>query len=187
MPIAALRYAVFVAFLVCALIAAGAWAVRTRRINPFSGAGRTLRDVTDPLIAPIERWLVRRGGNPQAAPWWLLALALLGGILTITLVEWLAFQAARVASASRGGTRGIVRLLVYYAGQLLLLAILVRVIASWFGAFRYSRWMRPVYGLTDWIIEPLRRIVPTFGMIDITPIVAWFVIQIVLAWLMRVL
>jgi YggT family protein len=186
-PLAPLRYAVFVAFLACALIAAGAWAVRTRRVDPFGSLGRTLRQLTDPVIRPIERWLASRGGNPQSAPWWLVGFAVVGGILIITLVEWVAFQAAKVALASRDGARGLVRLLVYYAGWLVMVAILVRVIGSWFGAFRYSRWMRPAYVLTDWIIEPLRRIVPRFGMVDITPIVAWLILQVVLAWLMRVL
>ncbi|HWP38873.1 MAG TPA: YggT family protein [Gemmatimonadales bacterium] len=187
MPLAPLRYAVFVAFVVCTLIAIAAWGVRTRRVAPFSSLGRTVRQLTDPIIRPIERWIVGRGGNPQAAPWWLVGFAVVGGILVISVTEWIAFQATRVAAASRGGPREVVKLLVYYAGWLVMVAILIRVIGSWFGAFRYSRWMRPVYVLTDWIIEPLRRIVPRFGMIDITPIVAWFLIQIVLAWLMRVL
>ena len=187
MQLTLLRYAVFATFAVSALLAGGAWALRTHRMNPFSAAGQSLRRLTEPVIGPLERWLVRRGGNPQAAPWWLVGIALVGGILVITLVEWVALQFARVTAASRGGPRGLLRLSVFYAGQLVLLAIVVRVIASWFGAFRYSRWMRPVYILTDWVIEPLRRIIPPLGMIDVTPIVAWFALQIVLSWLMRVL
>ncbi|HEX9579545.1 MAG TPA: YggT family protein [Gemmatimonadales bacterium] len=187
MSFALLRYAVFVVFLVSAALGLGAWALRTRRVNPFSAAGQTLRRVTDPVITPLERWLVRRGGNPHAAPWWLMGLALVGGILVITLVQALAFQLARVAAASRGGPRGVLRLVVYYTGQLVLLALVVRVIASWFGAFRYSRWMRPVYVLTDWVVEPLRRVIPPLGMIDVTPIVAWLVIQLLLAFVMRLL
>ncbi|HLZ46338.1 MAG TPA: YggT family protein, partial [Gemmatimonadales bacterium] len=46
------------------------------------------------------------------------------------------------------------------------------VIASWFGQFRYSRWIRPAYFLTDWLVEPLRRIVPPLGGLDLTPLVA---------------
>jgi YggT family protein len=32
--------------------------------------------------------------------------------------------------------------------------------------------------LTEWLLAPLRRIIPPLGMIDITPIVAYFVIQL---------
>jgi YggT family protein len=83
--------------------------------------------------------------------------------------------------------RGWVRLVVYYAGQVVLIALLVRVFASWFGAGRYNRWIRWAYVLTDWVVEPLRRIIPPLGMFDITPLVAWFAIRIVTGWLMRVL
>jgi YggT family protein len=44
--------------------------------------------------------------------------------------------------------------------------------------------MRPVYFLTDWIVEPLRRIIPPLGMIDISPFVAWFVVQILTSLLL---
>jgi YggT family protein len=182
-----LRYAVFAAFVMSLLVALGSWAVRTRLINPFSGAARLIRILTDPLINPVERWVLRRGGNPQQAPWWLLGIVVVGGILLITVAQWLLVQASRMSVTLQGGPRGLLRMLVYYAGQLVLIALLVRVIASWFGVFRYSRWMRPAYVLTDWIVEPLGKIIPPLGMIDITPLVAWFVLRIALSWLMRVL
>jgi len=182
-----LRYVVFAAFVVSALIAVGSWAVLTRRISPFSGVARLIRTLTDPIINPTERWVHRRGGNPQHAPWWLLGVVVVGGILLITVAQWLLTQFARASFAANGGPRGVLRLAVYYAGQLVLIALIVRVIASWFGAFRFSPWMRPVYFLTDWMIKPLRKIIPPIGMIDLTPLVAWIALRVVLSWLMRVL
>ena len=174
-PLEVLRYAVFAAFVASLAVAVGSWAVRTRRISPFSGAARLIRSLTDPII------------NPQHAPWWLLGIVVVGGILLITVAQWLVAQLARASFAANAGPRGVLRLAVYYLGQLVLIALIVRVIASWFGAFRFSRWMQPVYFLTDWIIQPLRRIIPPLGMIDITPLVAWFALRIVLNWLMGVL
>ncbi len=182
-----LRYAVFAVFIAGGVVALGSWAVRSRRINPFSGVARFIRALTDPVIDPIERWQLKRGGNPQHAPWWLLGATVVGGILVITVAQWLADQLVRTSFAWQTGPRGLLRLAVYYLGQLVLIALIVRVVASWFGVFGYSRWMRPVYWLTDWIIQPLRKIVPPFGMIDVTPLVAWLLIRIVLSWLMRVL
>ena len=174
-PLEELRYAVFAAFVASLAVAVGSWAVRTRRISPFSGAARLIRSLTDPII------------NPQHAPWWLLGIVVVGGIPLITVAQWLVAQLARASFAANAGPRGVLRLAVYYLGQLVLIALIVRVIASWFGAFRFSRWMQPVYFLTDWIIQPLRRIIPPLGMIDITPLVAWFALRIVLNWLMGVL
>ena len=52
-------------------------------------------------------------------------------------------------------------------------------IAAWFGMFRYSRWVRPAYILTDWIVEPMRRIVPLVGAFDLSPLVAMIVLSLV--------
>ena len=38
--------------------------------------------------------------------------------------------------------------------------------------------------LTDWIIEPIRRILPPFGMIDFSPLVAWLVLTLVRGFVM---
>lgn len=41
--------------------------VHTRRINTFSSVARFFRGSIDPLLAPIERRIVRRGGIPSNA------------------------------------------------------------------------------------------------------------------------
>ncbi|MFQ6045698.1 MAG: YggT family protein [Gemmatimonadales bacterium] len=172
-----LRYAGFAVFALAAVIAFGSWAVRTRRINPFSTVGQALRRMSDPVLTPLETWLHRRGGNPQNAGWWLLGISIVGGIVVITFAEWLVVVSARIGGAAARGPRGILRLLVYYAGQVVVIALIARVIGSWFGVGRYNRWMRPAYLLTDWLVEPLRRIVPPFGMIDASPLVAFLLLQ----------
>jgi HAMP domain-containing protein len=62
-----LRFTVFAFLVFSAGVALGSWAVRTRRINPFGRVGQTIRRLSDPVLAPIETWLLRRGGNPQQA------------------------------------------------------------------------------------------------------------------------
>jgi YggT family protein len=185
--LAVIRDLVFFAFLWASLVAFGSWAVRTRAISPFGYAARLIRRLSDPIVGRIERWQLRRGGNPQNAPWWLLGGVLVGGIVLVSGSQWLvgAFRDASYIAAA--GPRGVLRLVVYYAGRLVIFALIVRVIGSWIGVFRYNRWMRWAYFLTDWIVEPLRRIIPPFGMIDITPLVAWFLLWILLGWVMRLL
>ena len=62
--------------------------------------------------------------------------------------------------------------------SLIMVAIFVRVIASWFGVSEYRRWMRPLVLLSDWIIQPIRRILPPAGMVDFSPMVAWLVLWV---------
>src|SRR5690349_24599404 len=74
------RYVVFAAFGVSVLVALASWLVRTRRISPFGFPGRALRAMSEPLIQPVERRLVRAGGNPVNAGWWLVVgVAAAGG------------------------------------------------------------------------------------------------------------
>ncbi len=175
---AGLRYAVLGLVVLAAIIALGSWLVRTRRVSPFGMLGRTLRSATDPIIRPVERRLVRMGGNPTHAGGWLVVLTAVAGILLLSLAGWLVgtFETAR-ATAS-GGPRGTVILIVDLAYRILFAALIVRVIASWFGMFRYSKWIRPFYILTDWMVEPIRRIVPALGAIDLSPLVAMIVLSI---------
>jgi len=174
-----LRLVVFATFVFSSAVALGSWAVRARRLNPFSRSGQIIRRLSDPVLSPIETWLVRRGGNPHQAGIWLVGISVVGGILVVTVIQWLVVQAAGIAQVSVSGPRAIARTLVYYASQLVLLALIVRVIGSWFGKGQFTPWMRPFYVLTDWIVRPLRRIIPPIGMIDITPLVAWFLILVI--------
>jgi YggT family protein len=173
------RFIVFVALAGATAVAVGAWAVRTRRLNPFSRLGQTVRRLTDPVLAPMETFLARRGGNPQNAAWWVLGIVIVGGIILLSGVQWIATTAIQTTHAVAEGPRGIAFVLVVWTSKLLVLAILVRVFGSWFGKGRFTPWMRPFYLLTDWMIVPLRRFVPQFGMFDVTPLVAWVLIIVI--------
>jgi YggT family protein len=178
-PQAVLRYTVFGLVVLAAIVALGSWLVRTRRVSPFGVLGRTLRSVTDPVVRPVERRLVRMGGNPVHAGGWLVVLTAVAGIVLVSLAGWLVgtFQTARAAAS--GGPRGTFTLIVDLAYRILFAALIVRVIASWLGMFRYSRWIRPAYLLTDWFVEPIRRVVPPLGAMDLSPLVAMIVLSIV--------
>ncbi len=66
--------------------------------------------------------------------------------------------------------------LLFYA---LNLAILIRVIVSWLNVNPYNPFVSFVYQVTDPILEPLRRIIPPLGMIDISPIIAMLLLSVV--------
>jgi YggT family protein len=183
----ALRLAVLVVAVATLLVSLGSWAVTTRRISPFSRLARLIRGVSDPILRPVEGWLVTRGRNPQDAPWWLLGGVVVGGILALTLAQWLWGTVTNLVAAGRSGPRSTVRLVIYLGFQLVLFALIARVVGSWFGAGRFNRWLRPAYLVTDWIVEPLRRFIPPMGMIDITPLAAWLLLQILLSIILRLI
>ena len=178
------RYAVFGIFAVSVVVAAGSWLVRTRKISPFSALGRGLRAATDPIVRPVETRLVRMGGNPVHAGWWLVVVVAAGGVIFISVLGWALTTFPIVASAAQSGPRDTLALMVLLLYKVLFYALVIRVIASWLGFFRYSRWMRPVYALTEWLIRPISRVVPPMGMFDISPIVAMLVLWILKSMLL---
>lgn len=176
--IAMLRTVVFGAAVVVAVLAAVSWAVRTRRVSPLSGTGRFVRTRVDPLFAPMERRLVRAGGLPTNAPWWTLATVVVGGMLLLYVLGFVLSQFVLLLGAASAGRGSLVFVLISWTFAALQLALFVRVISSWFGLTPYSPWVRWAFVLTDWIINPLRQIVPPLGMFDITPIVAYFALSL---------
>jgi len=181
------RYTVFALFALSALVALGSWLVRTRRISPFSSFGRTVRAVTDVIVRPVEKRLVRLGGNPVNAGWWLVVVVAAGGVIFISLLGWGLETFGDVASAAAGGPRASLMLVVDLAYNVMFWSVLIRVIGSWLGFFRYNRWMRPFYALTDWLVEPIRKVVPPIGMIDISPMIAIVVLIVLRKLLLAVL
>ncbi|NUQ11605.1 MAG: YggT family protein [Gemmatimonadaceae bacterium] len=154
------------------------WMVRTRRLNPFGPVARFFRHRIDPWLEPVERRVVRFGGLPASAPWWALAAVVGGGILLLASVDFAASLAADLSRGLSDGPGGLLRLVVFWSFTLLRLAIIVSVVATWLPVSPFSPWVRWSFVLAEPILRPLRRIVPTFGGIDITPIIGFFGLSI---------
>jgi YggT family protein len=182
-----LRTALLSIAVVFAAICVLDWAVRTRKISPFNAIARFCRSTIDPFISPIERKVVRAGGTPAAAPLWALAAVVVGGILLLTFLDLIRIEVVRSILASQQGAAGIFRLLVSWTFTILKLAIVIRVISSWLPISPYSVWIRWSYALSEPVIAPLRRIVPTVGLFDLTPIIAYFLLGIVESLLLRLM
>ena len=179
-----LRTLVLAGGLVFAGVAAVDWAVRTRRINPFSGVARFMRARVEPRIAGVERQVARVGGHPSSTPWWALVVYVVAAVLLLAAFDLIVSLLGEVVAASSLGSSGLVVLVVRWTFAFLRLALLVRIIASWLPRFAARPWIAWSFGATEWMLRPLRRVIPTLGVIDITPIVAYFALQIA-EWLVE--
>jgi len=154
------------------------WLVRTRRISPFSSVARFFRSRIDPLVAPVERVVLRAGGKPASAAWWAFLALVVIGILLISLLQLASGVLTDVVMASYDPRR-LPLLILGWAFSILRLALIVRVIASWLPVSPRAWWLHWSYVLTEWMLAPLRRIIPRIGMIDVTPLVAWFALSLI--------
>ena len=155
------------------------WAVRTRRVNAFGSTARFARSKIDPIISPIERRVVSAGGNPASAPLWALAAVVIGGILVINLLGFIRGELFGIVFAVESGPGGMFKLIVSWAFDFLQIALVVRVVSSWLPISPYSKWIHWSFVVSEPILRPLRQVIPSIGMIDITPIIAYFLIGLI--------
>ena len=74
----------------------------------------------------------------------------------------------------------IIKLLNVY-----IIIILIRVILSWIRPNPYNPFVQVIYKLTEPVLAPIRRIVPPIGgTIDISPIILFFIIYVIMSILM---
>ena len=174
MVLTVVRRGFFAVALLLLIVCVLDWLVRTRKINPFSPIARFMRNRVDPLLEPVERRVVRAGGLPANAPWWALMAVVVAGVLFLSLFEFVLSQLSFVAYSAGRGPAGLYHLAVSWTIGLLQIAIIVRVVLTWIsyrpGAW-YARWS---FRLTEPFLGPLRRLIPSIGGMDITPILAWF-------------
>jgi len=71
--------------------------------------------------------------------------------------------------------------------DVLTLAIFLRAILSWFSPSPTNMLVSILYQVTEPLLAPLRRIVPRVGMLDLTPLVAIILLQLIGSLLLRYL
>jgi YggT family protein len=179
-----LRTLVLAGGLVFAGVALVDWAVRTRRISPFSGVARFMRTRVEPRIAGVERQVARAGGHHSSTPWWALVVYIVAALMLLGAFDLLISLLGEVAVASSLGGPGVLLLVVRWTFAFLRFALLVRIIASWLPGLSGRRWISWSFGTTEWMLRPLRHVIPSLGVIDITPIVAYFALRVA-QWLVE--
>ena len=64
--------------------------------------------------------------------------------------------------------------------QILLVAILIRVIISWVAPMSRNAFVEILFTITEPVLAPIRRLLPRTGMFDISPLVAMIVLQVII-------
>jgi len=64
-----------------------------------------------------------------------------------------------------------------------LIVILIRVVFSWISPFPTNPVSRLAWALTEPVLAPIRRTLPPMSGIDLSPLVVWLVVIIVLGFL----
>lgn len=173
------RPALFAAACVVAAACTLSWATRTRRISPFTPLGRFARERIDPFLRPVEAPVLNAGGSPTTIPWWGLAAFIVLGILAQSLLGYIIGILASTMQGLSSGPRGALRAVVQLTFAILQIALMIRVLSSWFGSLARARWLRWTYIITEPLLAPLRHVIPSLGPFDITPLILYYLLQFV--------
>lgn len=147
-------------------------------LNPFSRPVIMLRRWTDPLVNPVRRVVIRMGFGPNIAPLFVVLAALVLGYLASLFVgAVLDTVIVLAAGAQAGAPITIVGGLLYGVIAVYMLLIFARILYSWF-ASSHSRLLHFLIHVTEPVLGPFRRVIPPVGMIDISPMIVMFLLDL---------
>ena len=148
-------------------------------LNPFSWSSLTIRRLTDRFIAPVRRALTRYGVDAKYAPLVMILLTILLGWFAITLLHGLANTIAGLLyGLTSGRVVALIGYIIYGLVSIYIMLVFIRIILSYTTLGYGNGFMRFLINVTEPLLGPLRRLVPTVGMLDISPLVAFIILWI---------
>ena len=147
-------------------------------LNPFSRPVIMVRRWTDPMVNPVRRPLVQMGISPNVTPLVVILIAiLLGYFATVFITTVLGTVKGLLGSVRDGRPIGVVGHIIYGALAMYSLMIFARIIMSW-GVSPHNRLLHFLIRATEPVLAPFRRIIPPIGFMDISPIVVFFLLDL---------
>ena len=150
-------------------------------LNPFAWTSRTVRRLSDGLVVPVRGGLRGFGIDVKFAPIVVILIAILLGWFVLQLVGTIAGMVEGIIESARSGAVfRLIGFIIYGLISIYTLFIIIRIVFSW-GMLSYkNRLMRFLVDVTEPLLGPLRRLIPTLGWLDISPLVA-----ILILWLLQ--
>jgi len=150
--------------------------------NPFTWHYRHVRRATEPVLLTARAILRGFRLDPRVAPLivviMLIALWLVLAQTTSNVLNMIAGVLFAIASHKPNMVTGIIGYLLFGLLGLYTVAILVRILFSWVGASYANRFFRFTVRITEPLLALVRRMVPTVGMFDVSPLIAYAIVWV---------
>ncbi len=139
--------------------------------NPFGSIGRfsyRLKKLTDRFIYPAARLLAQFRVDTRLAPLVTIFISVVLAYFALGIVSNTFFIVDGLVSAIKANNaKALVGFVLYGLLSVYILFIFIRFISSWF-VFTRNTFLGFVQLVTDPILIPARRLIPTIGMFDIS-------------------
>ena len=148
--------------------------------NPFGKVGRfsyKLKKQTDKFVYPAARLLAQFRINTRLAPIVTILITAVLSYFLLGIIRDTFFIIDGLAEAiTTNNAKMLVGIVLYALIGLLILFIFIRFIGSWF-VFTRNTFLGFVYRVTDPILLPVQRLIPTIGMFDISAMLVLILLQ----------
>lgn len=149
------------------------------KISPFGWLSYQIRRLTDPMITPLVQSLPMPNAV-SIAPLIVVVVTLVGAYFFQSMMEEvLASLSILLGGVVAGAPLRILGGLLYGAVSILMLLIILRIVSNWIPFVRETRFMWTLFNLTEPVMAPFRQIIPSIGMIDLSPIILIFLLNFV--------
>lgn len=146
-------------------------------LNPFGWASRTIRRLTDPFVFPARRFLMGFGVEPKFSPLLVVLITILMGWFFLWVTEEVASTLiGLLLSIKAANPISALGCIIYGALSVYVVLLFMRIVFSWGMIGHSNRLNRFLVNVTEPLLGPLRRIIPPFGMMDISPLFAFLII-----------
>lgn len=122
-----------------------------------------LNQLTNAFVLPFNRIIKVKG--------WDIGALIVGWIIAVLLAVLFYHDIYRSL------VYGTVYLFAYTWLNLLMIALFIVVIGSWLQTQGTQPIMQIALSCTEWMMQPIRKILPSFGGLDFSPIIAFFIIS----------
>lgn len=135
--------------------------VRADFYNPMAQA---LVRITNPPLKPLRKFIPGLAGIDMAS----VVLMLVLQIIAITLMSLVSGQSLHPVFLFFYSLSELVSLFI----MVFIVGIIIQVIVSWVNPGAYNPALSMVYSLTEPVLRPARRLIPSMGGLDLSPLVA---------------
>lgn len=143
--------------------------VRADFYNPLS---QFLVKITNPVLVPLRRFIPPMGKIDSAS----LVLAFALKLIAASLLMSIQGLDAGVGGLLLAVLADLIRTVVW----IFMVALIIQAIMSWVGNSYGNPMGSLLDSLTAPILDPIRKFVPLIGMVDLSPLVAILLLQVVL-------
>ncbi|MEZ5424748.1 MAG: YggT family protein [Pyrinomonadaceae bacterium] len=156
--------------------------------NPFSRTGRfafLIKKWTDRYVYPPARFLAGYRIDTKYAPLLTMFITAVLAYFTLQILGNIFFIIdGLVLSTIALNVKAIIGFILYGALSAYVLCILIRILAAWF-VVGTNKFLRFIHTITEPVLGPARRMIPTVGMFDFSAMVVLILIMLLQTLVLR--